>query len=101
MVSRGFAFYESIFSIPLMTAGMVMGIHVLHHTNTGYYGVAVLCLIHICEALQFILMQIICTESFLVSAQRLLQFENFAIEKDLRTEYDRQVGLSQELDAEE
>ena len=60
-----------------MTAGMVLGIHVLHPTNTGHYGVAVLYLIAVTETLQWILRQMICVESYLVSAQRILQFETY------------------------
>ena len=74
MVSRGFGFYETIFSIILMMAGMFLGIAVINHNNVGHYGVAVLYLIGICEILQFMLRQIISTESYLVSAQRMLQF---------------------------
>ena len=76
-----------------MTAGMVLGMEVLHQSNTGHYGKAVFYLIAINESLQFILRQIISVESYLVSAQRLLQFGHFAKEKDLRTDYDRDVGL--------
>ena len=42
-----------------MTAGMVLGIHVLHQANTGHYAVAVLYLITISEVIQWILRQII------------------------------------------
>jgi len=89
LVSRGFGFYETIASIFLMAAGMVLGIHVLHQTNTGHYGVAVLYLITVSEVLQWILRQMICLESYLVSAQRILQFDSYDVEKALRTPYDR------------
>ena len=60
-----------------MATGMAMGVEVLHHTNTGHYGVAIVYLIKISELLQWILRQTITTESYLVSAQRLLQFQKF------------------------
>ena len=61
MVSRGFGFYETIASILLMAAGMAMGVEVLHHTNAGHYGEAVVYLTKISELLQWILRQIIST----------------------------------------
>ena len=76
-----------------MAAGMALGVEVLHNTNAGHYGVAVLYLIKISEMLQWVLRQMISTGSYLVSAQRLLQFSKFKREKDFETPYDLEVNL--------
>lgn len=47
IVSRGFGFYETIASIVLMGIGMALGVEVLHQSNTGNYGVAVVYLVKI------------------------------------------------------
>jgi len=35
-----------------------------------------------------------------VSAQRIIQFDLFEREKDLRTDYDKEIGLTEEVEAE-
>ncbi len=37
----------------------------------------------------------------MVSAERILQFQDLEAEKELRTAYDKEIGLSQEIEAEE
>jgi len=53
---------------------MWIGIEVLPPYDIGDYGVSVLLLISICETLQFMLKQMMSVASYLVSAQRILQF---------------------------
>jgi hypothetical protein len=43
--------------------------------------------------MQWILRQIITIESLMVSAERILQFANLDKEKELRTDYDKTIGL--------
>ena len=59
VVSRGFGFYETVISIFLMFAGMIMGIALVSNSGSGLYGVAVVYLVTISEFLQRILRQII------------------------------------------
>jgi hypothetical protein len=58
-----------------MTVGMILGVEVIHPAATGDYGVAVLYLISICEVLQWMFRQILSTESYFVSAQRIIYFQ--------------------------
>ena len=46
--SRGFAFYETIISILLMLAGLMMGISLIDAEDSGLYGVTAVYLITIC-----------------------------------------------------
>jgi hypothetical protein len=45
MVSRGFGFYESLFSLLLLFLGMILGIVKSSPSNSGFYGIIVLYLI--------------------------------------------------------
>ena len=45
VVSRGFAFYETIIGIILMTAGLYMGINLIDAEDTSLYGVTAVYLI--------------------------------------------------------
>ena len=47
--------------------------------------------------MQWILRQVILVESLMVSAERVLQFQLFEREKELRTTYDNEVGLQKEI----
>ena len=47
VVSRGFGFYETVISIFLMFAGMIMGIALVSNSGSGLYGVAVVYLVTI------------------------------------------------------
>ena len=47
VVSRGFGFYETLISICLMFAGMIMGIALVSNSGSGLYGVAVVYLVTI------------------------------------------------------
>lgn len=99
MVSRGFGFYSTIGSIALMFFAMILGVVSLREETRTLYGVTVIYLITICDLFQWILRQIITAESLMVSAQRILEFEHFQKENELRTPYDREVGLAEEVDA--
>jgi uncharacterized membrane protein len=77
MVSRGFGFYETITTIFLMMAGMLMGISQITAANSGLYGVTIVYLITISDVMQWILRQLILVESLMVSAERILQFDEF------------------------
>jgi hypothetical protein len=61
----------------LMSAGIALGIAVIAPAEVGNLGVAVLYLIQVAEGLPWMLRQIISVESYLVSAQRIMQFETF------------------------
>jgi hypothetical protein len=57
-----------------MAAGMWVGIEALPPYEIANYGISVLLLISICETLQWMLKQMMSVVSYLVSAQRILQF---------------------------
>ena len=77
----------------MMAAGMMMGISLISFEERGLYGVTAVYLITICDMTQWILRQVILVESLMVSAERVLQFQLFEREKELRTPYDNEIGL--------
>lgn len=81
VASRGFAFYETIISLLLMLAGLMMGINLIDAEDAGLYGVTAVYLITISEFMQWILRQTILVESLMVSAARILQLRDLTTEK--------------------
>lgn len=101
VVSRGFGFYETIINICLMFIGMMVGIYQSSTENSGLYGVTVIYLVSFSELFQWLLRQAITTESLMISYERANLITNLKPEKDLRTEYDCEIGLKEEVDAAE
>jgi len=58
-------------------AGMLMGISQISAANSGLYGVTIVYLITISDVMQWILRQVILVESLMVSAERILKFDEF------------------------
>ena len=79
-----------------MAIGMMMGAALISVQDRGLYGVTAVYLITICDMMPWILRQIILVESLMVSAERVLQFQLFDKEKELRASYDKEVGLEKE-----
>lgn len=84
-----------------MLSGMLLGILFLKDESAHLYGITVVYLVTISDSFQWILRQIVLVESLMISAVRILQFENFEQEKELRVEYDGDVGLTEELEVAE
>ena len=100
VVSRGFALYIFFLGgIILMAIGMEVGIQQSSSINSGLYGVTVIFLIQFSELLQWYLRQAITVESLMLSSERAFQIINLPSEKALRTDYDNQIGLREEVEA--
>lgn len=78
MVSRGFGFYLSIITMIYMVIAITLQIG--STSSNRLFAVTVIYMITVSEGIQWFLRQIITTESFMVSAERILQM------KDLETE---------------
>ena len=59
MVSAAFGYYETLISIALIAAGIIMGVTQINQENKGLYGITVVYLLTISEYLQWILRQMI------------------------------------------
>ena len=99
LISRAFALYSTILGLILMLIGMTVGINQSSQSTAGLYGIVVIYLFNFCDYYQYFLRQIISTESYLISYERTLLITNLPAEKELRTEYDEEIGLTREVEA--
>lgn len=99
LVSRGFGFFESIFGLVLMFVGMNIGVSQCSSTSSGLFGVTVIFGFSFCDMFQWFLRQIITTESLMLSYERASQITVLEPEKQLRTQYDGEAGLAEEVAA--
>lgn len=94
ITSRGFGYYASLMSLLLMLFGLMFGITFSTSDNNRLFLISVIYLTMICESLQYTFaMNLIC-EGLMVSAERLLVFAKLNKEAELRTMYDKVIGLS-------
>lgn len=93
MVSRGFGFYSTLIGIALIFVGMAVGISQSTPSTSGLYGVIIIYLFSFTDLFQWILRQIITSESLLISYERAMQITNLPPERELRSEYDEEIGL--------
>ena len=98
MMMRGFGFYVTFILMLLLVAGMYLGVSQTNPENSGFYGATVLYLVSISELFQWTLKQIIATEGIMVSAKRMKMLETIESEQELRTSYDREIGLCVDAD---
>lgn len=99
MISRGFGFYSALIGLVLTLVGMAVGVSQSTTTNSGLYGVIIIYLFNFTDFFQWILRQIVTSESLLISYERAMQITNLPAEKELRNEYDEEIGLGEEVDA--
>jgi ABC-type multidrug transport system fused ATPase/permease subunit len=99
VVSRGFVFYVTLGGIILMLIGMELGVWKSTPLNAGLYAVTVIFLVQFSEFVQIFLMQSISVESLMISSERAFQIINLQAEKELRNDYDREIGLEEEVEA--
>jgi ATP-binding cassette subfamily C (CFTR/MRP) protein 4 len=101
VVSRGFGVYVSYVSSLILIIGFFIGVHFIAPADAGNYGVTIILLTSISDYLQYFLKQIITVESIMVSSERAMLITKLTPEADLRTHYDEEVGLSEEVAKEE
>lgn len=94
---RGFGTYVSYFSIVILIVGYMAGVYNATPETAGLYGVSVVFLVQINDYLQWFLRQIIVMESIMVSVERSKRIVNEPSEKALRTDYDKEIGLAEEI----
>lgn len=82
-----------------MLVGMTLGISQSTTATSGLYGVTIIYLFIFCDMFQWVLRQIVTSESLLISYERAMQITNLPAEKELRNEYDEEIGLGEEVDA--
>ena len=68
IVSRGFGYYVSLISLVLFAIGLQVGIFEVNKEIPGYYGVSIIFLVNFVEYFQWMLRQIITTESLMISS---------------------------------
>jgi hypothetical protein len=82
-----------------MLIGMELGVWKSTPLNTGLYAVTVIFLVQFSEFVQLFLRQSIAVESLMISSERAFQIINLQAEKELRNDYDREIGLEGEVEA--
>ena len=82
-----------------MVIGMELGVWKSTPVNAGLYGVTVIFLVQFSQFVQIFLRQTIAVESLMISSERAFQIINLKGEKDLRNDYDKEIGLKEEVDA--
>jgi len=93
ITARGFMFYITLFGILLMAVGMELGIWHSTPINAGLYGITVIFLVQFSEFVYVILRQVLVVEVLMMSSERAFQIINLPSEKDMRTDYDKEIGL--------
>ena len=73
-----------ILVLVFVVACMILGVAYSTKENSALYAVFAVYLLSVSERFQWLLRQFIAVQSFMVSAERMLQFENFKAEKELR-----------------
>jgi ABC-type multidrug transport system fused ATPase/permease subunit len=79
--------------IILMLIGMELGVWKSTPLNAGLYAVTVIFLVQFSEFVQTFLRQAIAVESMMLSSERVFQIINLQGEKELRNDYDNEIGL--------
>jgi len=68
LISRAFGFYSTIFAILMFYVGTIISIQAMDSENIGYFCVTVVYLVPLTEYFQWIIRQMILSESLMVSA---------------------------------
>jgi hypothetical protein len=76
-----------------MLIGMELGVWKSTPLNAGLYAVTVIFLVQFSEFVQIFLRQAIAVESLMLSSERVFQIINLQAEKELRNDYDNEIGL--------
>ncbi len=81
LVSRGFGFYSTIVGLALMISGFYIGTSQSAPSQAGLFGVIVIYIFNFCDFYQWLLRQIITSESLLISYERAVQIANLQPER--------------------
>lgn len=101
IVGRTFGFYSSVFAVLLNFVALMIGVSQSTPATSGLFGAAVVFLFNLSNNFQWLLRQGINTESVMASYERAAQIINLDSEKPLRTDYDKKIGLAEEVEAAE
>ena len=77
----------------LIGIGVYIGIVQVDEGNTALYGVTIVFYTQFADLFQFVLKQFGQSESYMVSSERVFRLLETESEKELRVDYDQEVGL--------
>lgn len=85
--------------LALVLTGMMIGINQISSSSSANYAATTLLLVTFTDTFQYLLRQIIYSQSLLLSYARVCEIIGLVTEKDLRNGYDSAIGLKKEVEA--